>query len=182
MFRGFDVIKRNYYYLLLFFAALMVAQFYILNFFDGTIIASGSKNFFRGINPYLVKGFLNPPHTSILAAPTLFGVAVNAFLNALLLLLLLGGPQKGNSVFVLFSPFFIVSVGEGNIFYITSLGLILLHARLRGVARGFAWTLLTCRPQDALLVTLYDAFGALRERDWTAFATAALLTVPPFML
>lgn len=176
-----NFIQQHYAYLLMGLTALMVVQLFILNFFDGGIIADGSKQFYQGHNPYNTVGFFNPPHTAIFAFPSIGGAKINAFCNAALLFLALGG-KKLNFLLVLFSPFFVISIGEGNIFYVTAIGLLLLLTRQKGILRGVAWALLTCRPQDAGLVAVVDGLAALRERDWKAFGTSALLITPPFVV
>ncbi len=161
--------------------ALFVANVFLLNFFDGGVMAEVARTFYRGASPYKAILNYNPPHTAIFALPTTGGAKINAFCNALMLFLALGG-KKLNYLLVLFSPFFVISIGEGNIFYVTAGGLVLLLARQKGIPRGLAWALLTCRPHDAGLVAIYDGVLALRERDWKAFATSALLIIPAWVL
>ena len=161
--------------------ALVISQTFWLNSFDWEILSDGTREFFNGQNPYTVTGYFSPPHMPLVGFPTILGVRFNALLNAAFLLYVLGG-GKTNWLFVLFSPFFVISIGEGNIFFVTCLGLLIIFSERKGVLRGLAWAMLTCRPQDALLVAGYDGFRALRHRDWRAIITATILVVPPFIL
>lgn len=178
-------VARYRFLVLALFLALLVANTFILNDFDALIRIRGIEFFLEGRSPHAEPDFINPPHTMYVAIPFVYipylmwGIKGIAALNAFFLLILLG---SSSAVFVLFSPFFVVSIGEGNLFSATALGLLILIRARRGFRRGLAWALLLMRPQDAVLILIADGMVALRQRDWLAFLTAACLVLPPLAI
>ena len=130
------------------------------------------------------RSYYHPVHTAFLTAPFLmFGQHLAAFFNVFIIMMLLIGDRVGwaalaTFAFVLSPPLIYVFAAVNMPGVTTALGLIFLLARKRGAIRGYAWAMMACRPQDNAATLIWDAIGALRGRDWSAFLFAAGLMLP----
>lgn len=145
-------------------------------------------DFAYGENTEPPFSYMSPPHAAIIAYPFLiFGHYWSAFWDLFFVFFLLMGvkdrlmPNLLKLIF-LFSPPILYVIAAANMTTVTGIGLVLLLNGAKGYTRGVAWAFMLVRPQDTLLILLFEAALGLYERDWRAFAaTAGILVIPALM-
>jgi|GEM_PF-3912210 len=173
---------------LLFYVAILCAvlavQVYVVNDTDTSVLREGVLTGLSGGNPLGQNAFWSPPHAVVWLAPfVLLGEKVTAAFNVFFVSLLMARidrpPIRWVNLLIVFHPALLFAIGTANVVGITtSIGLLLVLMRQKGVLRALAWTYLAIRPQDAILVLLIDGVLALRERDWRAIGWALLFVSP----
>src|SRR5258706_3474294 len=182
--------QRQYHHPLLlavvFVGIFVVARLLVhpLNTLDYSTFTRGVKAAWQGDSPYSVIGYFMPPWSVLFLSPdvnqpveTWLALDIAFFATAILDL----GTPAG--LLLLLHPGFITLFASSNAeWLLIGPGLWLLYRTQRGWGRGLAWLLLTCKPQSALVLLLFDGWEALRQRDWKAIGLAAVVALISFAI